>query len=555
MHRRVLREAFARHGGYEVDEEGDAFLVAFQAAGEAVAAAREAQQGLASVEWPHEGGLRVRMGVHTGEPLPVPPKYVGMDVHRAARIMAAGHGGQVLVSETTAALLDGVPLRDLGPHRLKDMLRADPALPARGRRLAGRVPAAAVAASDQPAGGCVAAAGARAGTRGDPRPGRGQRTAGDVDRRRRVGEDAAGVAGGGGAVGSVRGRCVLRRVGAVAGDGRGARRRWRRRSGCRPTTTLSPGSGRGGCCWCWTTSSISHACRDGGDRAVGGRDGGAGDLAGAAASQRRAGAAGRAAARARRRSSCSSVERPQPDGESKRTRRSPRSVGASTICRSRSSLPPPGRSCFPRPRCLNASTPRCRSCPAAPVICRTGSRRCARRSSGATTCSTPTPRPPSGGCLSSAAPSRSTRPRQSPGPDLDQIASLLDQSLLKPLGDDRFFLLETLREYAGERLDAGRRDRRVRTPARPLVPGAARGDRASAPSRGAELFAWFRLEEDNLRAMLDQLTAAECYATPRRRSFSAVLDFAQRLESRPASASTPSWVRKVCPITSGRSCS
>ena len=122
LHRRVLREAFARHGGYEVDEEGDAFLVAFQAAGEAVAAAREAQQGLSTVKWPHEDGLKVRMGVHTGEPLPVPPKYVGMDVHRAARIMAAGHGGQVLVSETTAALLDGVELRDLGPHRLKDML-------------------------------------------------------------------------------------------------------------------------------------------------------------------------------------------------------------------------------------------------------------------------------------------------------------------------------------------------------------------------------------------------------------------------------------------------
>jgi predicted ATPase/class 3 adenylate cyclase len=123
VHRRVLREAFARHGGYEVDEEGDAFLVAFPAAGAAVACADESQRGLASVVWPHEGGLRVRMGVHTGEPLPVPPKYVGMDVHRAARIMAAGHGGQVLVSETTAALLDGAPLRDLGPHRLKDMLQ------------------------------------------------------------------------------------------------------------------------------------------------------------------------------------------------------------------------------------------------------------------------------------------------------------------------------------------------------------------------------------------------------------------------------------------------
>ena len=122
LHRRLLREVFARHGGYEVDEEGDAFLVAFQAVGEAVAAACEAQQGLGSEEWPLEGGLRVRMGVHTGEPLPVPPKYVGMDVHRAARIMAAGHGGQVLVSETTAALLDGVALRDLGLQRLKDLL-------------------------------------------------------------------------------------------------------------------------------------------------------------------------------------------------------------------------------------------------------------------------------------------------------------------------------------------------------------------------------------------------------------------------------------------------
>ena len=77
LHRRVLREAFARHGGYEVDTEGDAFFVAFPAAGEAVAAAREAQQGLASAVWPEEGGLRVRMGVHTGEPLPVAPKYVG----------------------------------------------------------------------------------------------------------------------------------------------------------------------------------------------------------------------------------------------------------------------------------------------------------------------------------------------------------------------------------------------------------------------------------------------------------------------------------------------
>jgi len=122
LHRRLLRAVFDRYEGYEVDEEGDAFLVAFGRAGDAVAAAAAAQRSLAGGAWPPRVELRVRMGVHTGEPLPVPPKYVGMDVHRAARIMAAAHGGQVVVSETTAGLLDRVALRDLGPHRLKDLL-------------------------------------------------------------------------------------------------------------------------------------------------------------------------------------------------------------------------------------------------------------------------------------------------------------------------------------------------------------------------------------------------------------------------------------------------
>lgn len=121
-HRRLLRQAFEAHGGYEVDEEGDAFLVAFAGAGDAVAAAAEGQQALAAADWPDGAELRVRMGVHSGEPLAVPPKYVGMDVHRAARIMGAAHGGQVLVSQTTAQLLgDGSRLLDLGEHRLKDL--------------------------------------------------------------------------------------------------------------------------------------------------------------------------------------------------------------------------------------------------------------------------------------------------------------------------------------------------------------------------------------------------------------------------------------------------
>jgi len=122
LHRCILREAFARHDGYEVDAEGDAFFVAFPSARGAVAAAVAAQVGLAGATWPWDGLLPVRMGIHTGQPRAFPPKYVGMDVHRAARIMAAAHGGQVLVSLTSRDLLeDHLVLKDLGEHRLKDL--------------------------------------------------------------------------------------------------------------------------------------------------------------------------------------------------------------------------------------------------------------------------------------------------------------------------------------------------------------------------------------------------------------------------------------------------
>jgi predicted ATPase/class 3 adenylate cyclase len=115
-HRRLLRAAFARHGGFEVDTEGDAFFVAFASAREGVAAAAEAQASL------RVGPVRVRMGVHTGEAQLVEGTYVGMDVHRAARIAAAGNGGQVVLSDSTRALLDpALALRDLGEHRLKDL--------------------------------------------------------------------------------------------------------------------------------------------------------------------------------------------------------------------------------------------------------------------------------------------------------------------------------------------------------------------------------------------------------------------------------------------------
>jgi len=116
-HRRVLRAAFERHGGVEVDTQGDAFFFAFPDSPSGLAGAWEARSAL-------EGGpISVRMGVHTGTPLRTEEGYVGVDVHRAARIAAAGHGGQVLVSVETAAVADGsgVALVDLGEHRLKDL--------------------------------------------------------------------------------------------------------------------------------------------------------------------------------------------------------------------------------------------------------------------------------------------------------------------------------------------------------------------------------------------------------------------------------------------------
>src|SRR5687767_3354780 len=113
-HRRILRETCTRHGGVEVDTQGDAFFIAFPTAPGALAAADEARHQLSS------GPIRVRMGLHTGTPHLTDEGYVGPDVHRAARIAAAGHGGQILVSSATAQLLD-TQLRDLGDHRLKDL--------------------------------------------------------------------------------------------------------------------------------------------------------------------------------------------------------------------------------------------------------------------------------------------------------------------------------------------------------------------------------------------------------------------------------------------------
>jgi predicted ATPase/class 3 adenylate cyclase len=114
-HRRALRDAFVRHGGVEVDTQGDAFFVAFATASDALAAAADGRKALDA------GPIRVRMGLHTGEPLLTEEGYVGIDVHRAARIAAAGHGGQILVSQSTRELAGSDSLRELGEHRLKDL--------------------------------------------------------------------------------------------------------------------------------------------------------------------------------------------------------------------------------------------------------------------------------------------------------------------------------------------------------------------------------------------------------------------------------------------------
>jgi len=127
-HRSLLREAFARFDGVEVDTQGDSFMVAFRTAGDAVSAAIAAQRTLEAEPWPGEARVRVRMGLHTGAPERGPEGYVGMDVHVAARICAAAHGGQIVVSRATRDLVeepDGVSFRPLGSHRLKDVPRAE----------------------------------------------------------------------------------------------------------------------------------------------------------------------------------------------------------------------------------------------------------------------------------------------------------------------------------------------------------------------------------------------------------------------------------------------
>jgi YVTN family beta-propeller protein len=128
-HARILREAAAAYNGREIDNQGDSFFIVFARANAALAAAVVAQRALAAHEWPEGADVRVRMGLHTGEPSVGGERYVGLGVHRAARVGAAGHGGQVLLTNPTRELveeeLDGVAVRELGHYRLKDIDRPE----------------------------------------------------------------------------------------------------------------------------------------------------------------------------------------------------------------------------------------------------------------------------------------------------------------------------------------------------------------------------------------------------------------------------------------------
>ena len=141
-HHRLIREALAAHGGNEVNTQGDAFFAVFSSANACVSAAIAMQRALIAHAWPAGETVRVRMGIHSGEASRTAADFVGFDIHRAARIAAAAHGGQIVLSATTAALVrdslpEGARLKDLGAHRLKDLGRpeqifqlAAPGLPA-----------------------------------------------------------------------------------------------------------------------------------------------------------------------------------------------------------------------------------------------------------------------------------------------------------------------------------------------------------------------------------------------------------------------------------------
>jgi class 3 adenylate cyclase len=146
QHRQVMRDAAVKSGGSEIDAQGDSFFFGFARARDAVAGSLAAQRRLAAESWPGEAKVKVRMGLHTGEPTLSDEGYLGLDVVRGARIANAAHGGQILVSETTRVLLphelpDGAKLVDLGEHALKDIDRPERLYQLNAPGLASKFPA------------------------------------------------------------------------------------------------------------------------------------------------------------------------------------------------------------------------------------------------------------------------------------------------------------------------------------------------------------------------------------------------------------------------------
>jgi DNA-binding NarL/FixJ family response regulator/class 3 adenylate cyclase len=124
-HRRLVRSALEANKGCEVDSRGDEFFLAFASPQDAIDAARAIQEKHESHGWPQTRDVRVRIGIHTGRPAIEDDDYVGIDVHYVARLCAAGHGGQVLISSATVDVVDGLPVRDLGSHALKGLQGAE----------------------------------------------------------------------------------------------------------------------------------------------------------------------------------------------------------------------------------------------------------------------------------------------------------------------------------------------------------------------------------------------------------------------------------------------
>ncbi|HEY9288202.1 MAG TPA: adenylate/guanylate cyclase domain-containing protein, partial [Candidatus Dormibacteraeota bacterium] len=129
-HHSIQRETLKAHHGHELRTEGDSFFIVFGSALDACAGAAAVQRALQAHQWPRQATVRIRIGLHTGEAVLVGNEYLGLEVHRAARIASAAHGGQVLLSETTRSLVENalpaeLSVRELGTHRLKDLARAE----------------------------------------------------------------------------------------------------------------------------------------------------------------------------------------------------------------------------------------------------------------------------------------------------------------------------------------------------------------------------------------------------------------------------------------------